>query len=525
MVDFATFFVIWAELKGWEVPAFHLRVCDWLENRGNVAVLQIFRGAAKSTITAVYEAWRLYSNPQTRFLVQASDEKLAIKMSRDCREVLQNHPLTIGLLSGRVAEHMFWVHGSNDQRNASVSAYGVLSNVTGSRADEVIFDDVEVPNTIASADLRDKLRGRVSEATYILVPGGKKLFIGTPHTFDSIYEEVKAKGADSLFIPLFERNQREERESATGSIELDASHFDDVHVFKGDELLTELHYTIEDGCLIFKQPISGLIDIYSGNAWPERFTREEVRNRRKEARSLNEWDSQYMLRARPVTEMRLNPEKLRWYDALPEYSTANGVNRCMIGGAKMASVRAYWDVAAGKVGGDGSVLSIVFADEVGNLYWQACIELMGEIEEQCNAVRQAVERYSLPAVAVETNGIGGFVPALLRKALRGMPCAVIDATAKGNKNERIIAAIEGQLSASCLWAHVSVGDTAACDQMAMFNPLTRSNKDDCIDSLAGAILAQPVRIAGSRLKIEQHGTASAWAKQSKAKIVSSYRGK
>lgn len=51
----------------------------------------------------------------------------------------------------------------------------------------------------------------MDEATHILVPGGKKLYIGTPHAFDSIYDEQAAAGADVLKIPLFERHVRYEQ--------------------------------------------------------------------------------------------------------------------------------------------------------------------------------------------------------------------------------------------------------------------------------------------------------------------------
>jgi hypothetical protein len=60
-VGFVAFFMIWARVMKWTVPALHLVICEWLEaTRDPVRVLMVFRGAAKSTIYAIYKAWRLY---------------------------------------------------------------------------------------------------------------------------------------------------------------------------------------------------------------------------------------------------------------------------------------------------------------------------------------------------------------------------------------------------------------------------------------------------------------------------------
>jgi hypothetical protein len=90
-------------------------------------------------------------------------------------------------------------------RNGSMYAKGILSNVTSARANECQNDDVEVPRNIQTPEAREKLRYRLGEQTHILIPGGRKLYIGTPHTHDSLYDEVESMGADCLTIRLFEK--------------------------------------------------------------------------------------------------------------------------------------------------------------------------------------------------------------------------------------------------------------------------------------------------------------------------------
>ena len=54
-ITFLAFFLLWAKVQGWKVPKLHVRICHWLETQRPVRVLMVFRGAAKSTIYAVYK--------------------------------------------------------------------------------------------------------------------------------------------------------------------------------------------------------------------------------------------------------------------------------------------------------------------------------------------------------------------------------------------------------------------------------------------------------------------------------------
>ena len=58
-------------------------------------------------------------------------------------------------------------------------AKGITANITGSRADVIICDDVEVPQTCDSADKREDLRARLAEMNYVQVAGGTQLYVGT----------------------------------------------------------------------------------------------------------------------------------------------------------------------------------------------------------------------------------------------------------------------------------------------------------------------------------------------------------
>ncbi|EMN8761970.1 phage terminase large subunit [Serratia marcescens] len=508
MISFVAFFIMWAERMGWDVPDCHYRACHWLEHRGDLAVLRCFRGFGKSTILAVYNAWRYYRDRQYRILHQSEADGTAYKTSRDTQNVLRNHPLTRGMLpDGQGTVEQWWVNGSLDMRNGSMYAKGILSNVTSARADECQNDDVEVPRNIQTPEAREKLRYRLGEQTHILAPGGRKLFIGTPHTHDSLYDEVEAMGADCLTIKLFEKEHRIDEKQATARSY--ALPFRPEYVFVGihigARLLAEgVDYQLTATGITFAEPPGTTVDCYAECAWPERFTPAEMEKRRQETRTVNEWDSQYQLHSKPIGESRLDPERIREYNVQPEIRYANRSASMWLGSQQIVGAVAWWDVATGKAKADASAFSLVLTDSRGHLYWHVCQELIGDLAEfderdkitggQVVQIRELVIRYQIPQVVVEVNGPGSFAGKLLRQALKGTGCGVREEFTITNKQKRILDAFEAPLSSRFLWAHSDVLDGPAYDQMRDFNPAVTNQPDDFIDSGAGAISETPVRI-------------------------------
>lgn len=492
-ISFPAFYLMWAERRRWKVPPVHVRVCDWMEHRGELAVLRAHRGFSKSTILAVYNAWRFYCDRQYRILHQSESDPTAHKTSRDTQDVLRNHPLTRGMFrEGGVQE--WWVHGAGDYRNASMYARGILSNVTSARADECQNDDVEVPRNIQSPEAREKLRYRLGEQTHILVPGGRQLFIGTPHTHDSIYDEMENAGADCMTIRMFEHEMRiEDAEKQAYDVGF-APEFIFHGIGKTARLLTPGEdYTVHGHSVIFPQSFRGIVDCYAGIAWPERFDAVELTKRRRKTRTINEWDSQYQLHSKPLHEIRLDPDDLRPYDVQPVIEHANGGVRMMLGKTQIVSASAWWDCALGRIGGDDSAFSVLLQNAAGHYFWHVAKGLTGDIFEQCKQTRAFVETLQLPRVEVEVNGPGGFAPAVLKKELAGTGCGVGEQFSSVNKNKRILDALEAPLSGGFLWAHVDVIEMIR-DEMRDWKPEVKEQRDNFLDSGAGAISATPQRI-------------------------------
>ena len=527
-ISFLAFFLLWAELQGWKVPGFHVLVCVFLENfylKGRTGLLMLPRGHSKSSILLVFNAWVIYCWPKTQILHQGTTDPDAYKCSRGTRDVLARHPLCInnhevGVKQGEVER--WFVNGTTDVQYGTMLSKGILSGVTGHRAHFLQNDDVETPQTTATPEAREKLPQKLSEQTHIAIPGSKKLWIGTPHTHDSLYEKIKKKKkVDKLILKMFENEKRVEDGVKGQKVLLD---FEPIHAFSGIGLGSKYlrkgeHYDcrkLKNAWEVTLLESNYIVDFYSVGIWEDRFTPEEMEFRREDCKTLNEWDSQYQMHAKPVGEVRLDPDKILAYDCEPVLRRANGQYIFMIGERRIVGVSAKWDPSSGKLKSDVSSVALFFHDDLGAKYWHRSLALTGpDIETNENGVIvggqvwqlcDLVEQFNIPKVIIETNGIGGFAGSGLKGALkkRKIQCGVEEKPSTQNKNKRILEAFEGPLMSGLLWAHISVlvqktkggeeEDAAPAKQMREWSPALSNQPDDYLDSGAGAIVAQPERV-------------------------------
>ncbi|MFW2152808.1 phage terminase large subunit [Acinetobacter gyllenbergii] len=519
--SFAEFYVLWDEYLGRETPLFHIETCEWMENLSEDVdnLLMLPRGHNKSGIVTVFNAWRFYCDVDDLVLHQGATNIDALKCSRAVVRILANHPLCklsdVNKSHGGVIK--WWVKGSNDEQYGSMYARGILSSVTGQRAKHIQNDDVEVQKNVATEENREKLKHSLTEQTHILVPGGTSLFIGTPHSYESIYKEMIEAGANSFIRRMFEHEYRiEGRSEATLSF-IPEYVFSGIH--KYSKCLEEnKHFTVEKHGTGFKVKLLEdfpMVDFYAKALWPERFTKQEMTKRRKKCRTLNEWDSQYQLHAKPIGDVRLDPDKLIPYDCEPVLKIANKKAVMMLGSVRIASASLRVDPSENKKNSDISSVALILHDEVGRMYWHRTIGLKGEVSiidesghniigGQVYQLVQIIKEFNLTRVTVETNGSGAFFPNLLKSCLKqqGVRCGVSEIKETKNKNLRILAAVEGPLNSGVLWAHLSVlsdpdkpdDDSYEVRLMRSWNPSVTNQVDDPLDSLAGAIADEPVRI-------------------------------
>lgn len=463
-LDFPEFAWIWNRATGLSTPRHQVRMARWLAERWTThqreCLLMAFRNSGKSTIVGLFCAWLLWRWPNLRIMVLAADHALAKKMVRNVKRIIERHPLTQGLKPKRRdswASDQFTVNRPGELRDPSMLARGMGGNITGSRADIIVCDDVEVPNTCDTAPKRTDLRARLAELDYVLVPGGMQLYVGTPHTFYTIYADAPRPevGETRPFLDGFHR------------LELP------------------------------------LLDGDGHSAWPERFPADKIAAIRRRT-GPNKFASQMMLKPVNIADGRLDPDRLHLYDGDLDYQESNGTASLSLMGRTLVSASCFWDPAYGAPGrGDGSVVACVFTDDAGH-YWLHRIQWLetdpaapdDEATQQCAAVARFLGDLHLPSVRVETNGVGKFLPGLLRKAIAeaGLRCAVVEVSSSRNKDLRIIEAFDAVLAAGALSAHRSVWNTPFIAEMREWLPGT-GGRDDGLDAVAGCLAAEPVRLS------------------------------
>lgn len=184
----------WNNLIGLQTPEHHKTIMrflvDVLNNEPHRGLLNAFRHSGKSTVVGVFAAFVLYNLPNTRILILSAESGLASRMVAHIKNILENHPLCVDVLPDVKKEwgtHKITIKRPIGIREPSVICQGISGNITGLRSDLIICDDVEVPNTCNTQQKRNNLRERLRELDFILSPHGTMIYIGTPHTTDTIY--------------------------------------------------------------------------------------------------------------------------------------------------------------------------------------------------------------------------------------------------------------------------------------------------------------------------------------------------
>jgi hypothetical protein len=94
----------------------------------------------------------------------------------------------------------FDVYGCRPAQSPSVKSVGITGQITGSRADVILFDDVEVPSNSATDMMREKLLQLVTEGESVLTPreDSRIVFLGTPQTTFTIYRTLRERN----YLPM-----------------------------------------------------------------------------------------------------------------------------------------------------------------------------------------------------------------------------------------------------------------------------------------------------------------------------------
>jgi len=195
--DFRYFLTaIWAHLKLPAPTRAQLCIADYLQHGPKRLQIQAFRGVGKSWITAAFVLWTLYKDPDQKIMVISASKDRADSFSIFCQRLI----LEVTWLSHlkpksddqRWSRVSFDVGPAKPHQAPSVKSVGITGQLTGSRADLMILDDVEVPGNSMTELMREKLLQLCTEAESILTPKktSRIMYLGTPQTTFTIYRKL-----------------------------------------------------------------------------------------------------------------------------------------------------------------------------------------------------------------------------------------------------------------------------------------------------------------------------------------------
>jgi hypothetical protein len=179
-------------------------IAYYLQHGPRRKVIEAFRGVGKSWITAAYVCWRLLLNPHLNFLVVSASKDRSDQFSTFTKRLIFELPILSHLRpkdDQRNSNIMFDVGPSGISHSPSVKSVGITGQLTGSRADEIIADDVESLNNSLTQVMRDQLAERIKEFDAIIKPGGRITFLGTPQNEMSMYNQLPERGYEICIWP------------------------------------------------------------------------------------------------------------------------------------------------------------------------------------------------------------------------------------------------------------------------------------------------------------------------------------
>ncbi len=194
--DFKLFLqALWEQLDLPHPTRAQYSIADYLQHGPKRLQIQAFRGVGKSWITGAFVLWTLFKDKEKKIMIISASKERADNMSIFLQKLIIETPWLKHLQpksdDSRWSRISFDVNCSPHQA-PSVKSVGITGQLTGSRADLMILDDIEVPGNSMTELMREKLLQLCTEAESILTPksDSRIMYLGTPQTTFTIYRKL-----------------------------------------------------------------------------------------------------------------------------------------------------------------------------------------------------------------------------------------------------------------------------------------------------------------------------------------------
>ena len=205
--DFKLFLqALWQQLDLPSPTRAQYAIADYLQHGPKRLQIQAFRGVGKSWITGAFVLWTLFNNAEKKIMIISASKERADNMSIFLQKLIIETPWLAHLRpkadDARWSRISFDVQCSPHQA-PSVKSVGITGQLTGSRADLMILDDIEVPGNSMTEMMREKLLQLCTEAESILTPkqDSRIMYLGTPQTTFTIYRKLAERNYKPFVWP------------------------------------------------------------------------------------------------------------------------------------------------------------------------------------------------------------------------------------------------------------------------------------------------------------------------------------
>ncbi len=205
--DFKLFLqALWAELDLPNPTRAQYAIADYLQHGPKRLQIQAFRGVGKSWITGAFVLWTLFNNAEKKIMIISASKERADNMSIFLQKLIIETPWLVHMRpksdDSRWSRVSFDINCSPHQA-PSVKSVGITGQLTGSRADLMILDDIEVPGNSMTEMMREKLLQLCTEAESILTPkeDSRIMYLGTPQTTFTVYKRLAERSYKPFVWP------------------------------------------------------------------------------------------------------------------------------------------------------------------------------------------------------------------------------------------------------------------------------------------------------------------------------------
>ena len=206
--DFRNFlFLCWEHLNLPEPTPEQYDIAEYLQNGPRKKMIMAFRGVGKSWVYGAFSAWRLYCNPDWKIVCVSGSKAAADALAQFVKRLIDEMPLLQHLRPDtrkgqRDSVNVFDVGPARVSKDPSFKSVGITGQITGSRSDETIADDIETLNNSLTQAGRDRLLEAIKEFQAIAKPEtGFITYLGTPQTEQSIYNSLPERGYEIRVWP------------------------------------------------------------------------------------------------------------------------------------------------------------------------------------------------------------------------------------------------------------------------------------------------------------------------------------